>query len=404
MPRARTGMTGQDAAGRWYYRIQYTKASGKRCNVRRLVATKAKAENELRKMLNQHDTIGENAVDGERLRFRKLADVYEKQSIFEARYNKNEKKIAGRKSVAPVKVSLEVLKAHFADKLIRNITHADVEAFKILRLETPKANGEERAIATVNRELELMRAMMRFAQRQGWIPYSPFERGAPLISKADETRRERVLSYEEERRLFEACGERTRTYERVRHGKIERITAHDKGERRAHLRPLIVAALDTAARRGELLQLKWKDVDFAQRVIRLRATTTKTAKARTVPITPRLYDELQKLWQLSPMRLDVEVFGVGSIKTAFASACEDAKISGLTFHDLRHTATTRMVQTGMPESAIKKITGHTQAATFLRYVNPTDDSVRQVAEALHELNARAQAEAEAHAHESELVN
>lgn len=402
MPRARTGWIGQDEDGRWFYRYQYTDASGKRKNVRRLAPTEAKAEAALRQALNKQDTIGENAVEGERVRFSKLADIYEDRSIFEARYNKNDQKIAGRRSVASVKVVLETLKAHFANKLIKNITHADVEEFKVIRLETPKANGEERAVATVNRELELLRAMMRFALRQGWLAYSPFERGASLISKADETRRERVLTYEEESLLLEACGERTVTYERKGRFKGKATTMHDKGESRKHLRPLLIAALDTAARRGELLQLKWSDVDFNGRVIRLRATTTKTATARTVPMTARLYDELQRLWRESRKRPDAEVFdGIGSIKTAFASACESAGIKDFHFHDCRHTATTRMVQTGMPTAQIMKITGHTQMATFQRYVNPTDDSVRQMAEKLHELNARAAASQQP---QSEMVN
>lgn len=394
MPRVRTGWTGQDEDGRWFYRYQYTDASGKRKNVRRLAPTEAKAETALRKALDKHDTIGENAVEGERVRFSKLAKDYEKSSIFEALYDrKHERKIAGRKSIAPVKTVLETLKAHFANKLIKNITHADVEEFKLIRLETPKANGEERAIATVNRELELLRAMMRFAVRQGWLAYSPFERGASLISKADETRRARVLSYDEERRLLEACGERTVTYTRKGRFKGRETTMHDKGESRKHLRPLIIAALDTAARRGELLKLKWSDVDFNQQVIRLRATTTKTETARTVPMTARLNGELQRLWRESRKRRDAEVFdSIRFIKTAFASACESAGIEDFHFHDCRHTATTRMVQTGLPTAQIMKITGHTQMATFQRYVNPTDDSVRQIAEKLHELNTRAAAQ------------
>lgn len=403
MPRTRTGWIAQDEDGRWFYRYQYTDASGKRRNVRRLAKTEAKAETALRKALDKHDTIGENAVEGERVRFSKLADIYKDHSIKGAIYNKKEdRKIAGRKSLAPVKTVLGTLKAHFANKLIKNITHADVEEFKVIRQETPKANGEERAIASINRELELLRSMMRFAVRQGWLAYSPFERGAALISKADETRRERVLSYDEERRLLEACGERVVTYKRKGRFKDRETTMHDKGESRKHLRPLIIAALDTAARRGELLQLKWSDVDFVRQVIRLRATTTKTATARTVPMTARLNDELQRLWRESRKRSDAEVFdGLCSIKTAFASACESAGIDDFHFHDCRHTATTRMVQTGMPTAQIMKITGHTQMATFQRYVNPTDDSVRQMAKKLHELNTRAAAQ---HQPQAELVN
>src|SRR5260370_37784356 len=109
------------------------------------------------------------------------------------------------------------------------------------------------SVAAVNRELELLRAVLRFAQREGWIVKSPFELGAPLISKVSETRRDRVLSFAEEARLLAACT-----------------------DKRAHLRPLLITALDTGMRRGELFKLAWSDVDFNANLIRVRATNTKT--------------------------------------------------------------------------------------------------------------------------------
>jgi integrase len=148
-----------------------------------------------------------------------------------------------------------------------------------------------RTIASVNRELELMRAMMRFAKRQGYVTRSPFEMGAPLISKADESRRERVLTHEEERRLLAACEARVVTYERQ--GK--KIVAADDGARRRHLKPLIITALDTAMRRGELLKLRWRDVDFMDGVITITAMNSKTARARRVAMTLRLRAELEQL-------------------------------------------------------------------------------------------------------------
>src|SRR5262249_1562932 len=151
---------------------------------------------------------------------------------------------------------------------------------------------------------------------------SPFELGSPLISKADEVRRERVLTYEEEARLLSVC------------------TA-----RRSHLKPLLIAALDTAARRGELFKLTWTDVDFENRLLNLRATTTKTQRSRTVGMTERLYSELKALYEKSTQDKDSLVFGItDTVKTSFAAACRDASITGFRFHDCRHTAITRMVQ------------------------------------------------------------
>ncbi|HVG33582.1 MAG TPA: site-specific integrase [Pyrinomonadaceae bacterium] len=388
MARERTGWIGQDEDERWFYRYQYTDSFGVRRNVRRLAKNESDAKSKLRKALNKFDNGGAKAVEGERVTFGKLASKYAAKKIFEPEYV-GERKVAGLRSYQHVERLLDILKDHFKEQRISTITHSDIEDYKQKRLTTKKANLKQRTIASVNRELEVLRAMMRFAKQQRWIHSSPFEEGAPIISKADETRRERVLTRDEERRLLDACGERVSKYKRKGRFKDKETTTIDKGEKRTHLRPLIIAALDTAARRGELLQLWWSDVDLDQQLIRLRATTTKTATARTVPMTPRLKDELQFLWRLSPKRLDLEVFGVGSVKRAFANACDSAGIKDLHFHDLRHTAITRMVQTGMPTAQIMKITGHTQMITFQRYVNPTDDSLRDMAKMLHDFNTQA---------------
>ncbi|MDT5060061.1 MAG: hypothetical protein QOH63_520 [Acidobacteriota bacterium] len=399
MSRSREGWIRQDAEGRWFYRYQYTDRFGKRRNVRRLATSYSNAVSQLRKAINKQENGGQ-IIEGERLKFSKLASIYAQKKIFEAEYV-GERKVAGLRSYKSVELLLEILKAHFADKRISTITHSDIEEYKLLRLRRPKLNGEQRTIASVNRELELLRAMLRFALREGWLVYSPFERGAPLISKADETRRERVLTHDEERRLLAACGERTMTYKCRRGKKIVEITAKDTGEQRKHLRPLLIAALDTAARRGELLQLLWSDVDFDSHLIQLRATTTKTATARTLGMTQRLYEELQKLWQESTRKMDIEVFGgIGSVKRAFALICREAGVKDFRFHDCRHTAITRMINAGMPAMKVMKVSGHTQHVTFARYVNPDDDSVRQAADLLDSFNAQAGARQE----KAEFIN
>jgi integrase len=208
---------------------------------------------------------------------------------------------------------------------------------------------------------------MRFAMRQGWLSRSPLEMGAPLISKTDEVRRERVLSHDEEIRLLAVCT-----------------------GRRTHLKPLLIAALDTAARRGELFKLVWSDVDFGNRLINLRATTTKTQRSRTIGMTERLFNELRTLQEKSTGDTNSLVFGItDTVKTAFATACREALIQDFRFHDCRHTAITRMVQSGMAPHLIMKVSGHTQPITFSRYVNIDEQTARQAASALDNFNRSA---------------
>lgn len=64
-----------------------------------------------------------------------------------------------------LKAFLKTLVEHFGGKRIREITHEDIERFKLARLRLPTRRGTQRTIASVNRELELMRAVLRYASR-----------------------------------------------------------------------------------------------------------------------------------------------------------------------------------------------------------------------------------------------
>lgn len=390
MSREKTGWTSQDEKGRWYYRYQFTDANGKRRNVRRLATSESNAKAELRKALNKQDQQGERAIEGDRLRFAKLIEIYTKKKVFAAKYV-GETKVGGLRSLAHVEMLIKTLSGYFENKLVKSITHSDVEQFKLKRLNTLKSNKEQRAIASVNRELECLRSVMNFAKREGFILFSPFERGSSLISKADENRRERVLSHNEEQRLLAACDVTTVEYERDGQ-KIEAKISPKAIERKQILKVIIIMAVDTAMRRGEIFKTTWRDIDFTNHTITIRVINSKTARERIVGITPRLFDALQKLWNQSPKMLELHLFGLdkpnSTIKKSWKTVCDLAKLGDFHFHDLRHTAITRLIETGTPSATIMKISGHTQMTTFQRYNNPNSESVKLAAMRLQELNSQ----------------
>jgi integrase len=88
---------------------------------------------------------------------------------------------------------------------------------------------------------------------------------------------------------------------------------------------------------------------------------------------------LRVLWINSVKRQNAFVFTTGDCKRAFLSACEKAKLNDVHFHDLRHSAITRMLEKGISPPLVMKISGHTQQKTFLRYVNQSEDSVYEIA-------------------------
>lgn len=376
----------------WYARVVRTEPDGTKKQYTQRADSKSHARRLRDELAGKHKTGGQRAVEGDRITFREFAADYKARKLVPAKYHHGQK-TSGLRSYRTARNFLENLLSHFGNQRLRDITPAAIEHYKQRRLDAPiitlRKDGTKserpRAIASVNRELALLRAMLNDAVLNGLIIRSPFV-NSKLVSLSDETRRERVLTFAEETRLLAACSD-TLLQEYERGGK--KITAEHKSNRQ-HLQPLIVVALDTAMRSGELLKLEWKDVDFTGRAIRIVAFNTKTARARTVGMTQRVFHELTRLWEQSPKEQSGLVFGIKtSVKRAFASACKDAGIEDFRFHDCRHTAITRLVQTGIPPMEIMKISGHTQMNTFARYVNPDASAVNRIADALTVFHAGA---------------
>ncbi len=157
---------------------------------------------------------------------------------------------------------------------------------------------------------------------------------------------------------------------------------------KAHLRPIVIMALDTGMRRGEIFKLKWSDIDFENGLVNIQAFNTKTMRQRQVAITSRLAQELQALWESSPLNPDGFVFGVANVKKAFSKARIVAGLPDLRFHDLRHTHATRLVSGHVPLSEVGRVLGHTQANTTYRYVNANVETAKRAAAVLDEFNSK----------------
>lgn len=288
---------------------------------------------------------------------------------------------------------------------MREITYGDIYNYRSERLKVKTQYNRQRTLASMNRELCVLRRMLNIALRESWILKNPFNSGESLISTAGERKRERILTIEEEQRLLAACDERTITY--TRKGKV--MTVIDKGENRKHLKPFLIALLDTGARKGEMLKLIWRKVDFERRIIVFEAVTTKTLQTRSVAMTSRLYDELQRLWQESDKNLDSLVFGISdNVRKSFSSACKAAGIKeggldGLTLHCLRHTAAVRLVKGQMPIQMVGRILGHTQPQTTYRYLSANEETLHQAASILDSIQLAA-SEKNQNSQTSELIN
>jgi integrase len=143
-------------------------------------------------------------------------------------------------------------------------------------------------------------------------------------------------------------------------------------------------------RQGEIFSLRWRDVDLENGLVNIQAFHTKTMKDRQVAITTRLAIELERLKASAPDDPNSLVFGIlDNVKRSFTAARNQAGLNDLRFHDLRHTAATRLVGAHIPLSEVGRVLGHSQANTTYRYVNANVETAKRAAAALDAFNAEA---------------
>ena len=230
----------------------------------------------------------------------------------------------------------------FGDKLITTITPGMIEQYRAMRRTEQGYDGTTVKIATINRDLALLKHLFSYALRENWLERNPV---SLVRLEKENNARDRVLSAEE----------------------FELLQKHSS----PHLQAINLIAYQTGMRRGEILNLTWDRVDLKEGLIRLKAEDTKTDDARCVPLTADLTAQLKDLYKVrylhEPHVFLVKGKSVHSTKTAFNAACRRAKIEGFHFHDFRHTAVTNMRRAGIDHLTIMRITGHKTLDVFKRY-------------------------------------
>jgi integrase len=318
------------------------------------------------------DSQGEAYLDASKITFLQLAAEYEAKRLVPAEY-RNEKKVKGMRDWKDARRRLKISIGHFGKKRIRSITYADIENFRDDLLGRPVifknkkgvvTTTRERSIGDVHRILARLSGAFTYAIQKEWLVRSPFSKGENLIVMAQEVARERCLSTDEQRRLLQAC----------------------QNDYRQHVFPLILTALDSGCRRGELLKLKWCEVDLDRGELRILAMNAKSNKRRTIDLEPLTVTELRRTWEQSTQNVDGLVFGIkNNFNRAWESALKAAEITIPTrFHDLRASIITYGILRGRTMEFAMKRSGHADPRTFMRYVRMAEEVREKQREQLRE--------------------
>lgn len=231
------------------------------------------------------------------------------------------------------------------DYAMSNLRTEHFEKYRDRRLESVKPG-------TVKRELNLLHSVIEHSRRRLALIENPVSHvRRPVVRDGRITRFQKG----EEQRLMDALDDCTNSY----------------------IKPAVIVALETAMRRGELLSLKWSDVDLKGRFAQLH--DTKNGEHRDVPLTKRAIAELKALKQEherqqkeeTVVSLDQRVFPISaeSLKNAWERARKRAGMDHFNFHDLRHEAISRLFERGFDAQVVRAVSGHKDMQSLKRYVN-----------------------------------
>jgi integrase len=252
--------------------------------------------------------------------------------------------------------ALKVMENHFKGRLLSQITPFDIDSYKRMRKEatitvTSKKGdtlvtvdtGRTRSDASVNRELACLSHLFSKAVEWEMIDESPFRKMRGLFFK-ENNRRTRFLAEEEIKKLLEV----------------------DYDGLPAYFKPIVTTAIYTGLRKGEILNLKWKDVDLEHGMIYVKQNKQNRLQVKMVN------DDLMNILMKLPVKgeylfHDEEGKPIKDVKRSFQTALRRAGIEDFRFHDLRHTSCSYLTMRGAPIQAVQDHAGHSSIKMTMRY-------------------------------------
>lgn len=269
--------------------------------------------------------------------------------------------------------ALEPVFGDLYDRELRTISAFDVERIKAKRLKAKKKP------ATVNRDLDRIRGVLSRAVEWSFLAEHPLK--SVKRAKGVDNSRVRYLTADEETRLRDALAarERDRRESRERHNAWHAArgsTGHPQWPEDGftdHLMPMVLVAMNTGLRRGELFGLAWADVTISGALLTVTAGNAKSRKARHVPLNTEALDALTR-WKKQSDGSGLVFPGIGggrltNVNKSWEGLVTDAKLQAFRFHDMRHHFASKLVMAGVDLNTVRELLGHADIAMTLRYAH-----------------------------------
>ncbi len=159
-----------------------------------------------------------------------------------------------------------------------------------------------------------------------------------------------------------------------------------------HLRTVLTFGYFTGWRKGEIINLKWSQVDLREGTVRLEPGETKNTEGRTLYMEPELLEMVKKLYKKRRMDCLYVFHHKGKqlvdFRKAWETACTTIGMPDLLFHDLRRSSIRNMVRAGIPERVVMEISGHKTRSVFDRYNIVSQDDLKEAARKRQEFRER----------------
>lgn len=243
--------------------------------------------------------------------------------------------------------NINTLKKFFSGKYLYEITPEMVEKFKATKI-------KEVSPARVNRLMSCLKSIFNRAIKWGKAQENPVAKVEMLKVN---NKRLRYLEKEEITKLLANC-----------HG---------------HLKPIVIVALNTGMRKGEILNLKWQDVDFKRDIIYL--LDTKNSDKREIPMNKMVKAALinvKKHPDSAYIFCNKDGKPYTQIRTSFFTSLKKSGIINFRFHDLRHTFASHLVMSGIDLNTVRELLGHKSLEMTLRYSHLSPDHKRRAVDKL----------------------